>query len=178
MDKAIVVYKSLYGNSKRYAKWIGEELNCPVFKTSKLNLDKYKEYDTVIIGGGIYTGDINGVRFFTTNFENFKDKNIIVFTVGIMDPEVSDQFKVIIDHNFSKEMQKKIKFFHLRGDLIYRKLNPIHKLAMSLLRKALKNKPESERTPEDIIILGLKERDYLYTKKENITPLVEYVKWL
>ena len=141
MNKTIVIYKSLYGNSKRYAKWIGEELNCPVFKTSKLNLNKYKEYDTVIIGGGIYTGDI-------------------------------------IDHNFSKEMQEKITFFHLRGDLIYRKLNPIHKLAMSLLRKALKNKPENELTQEDIIILGLKENEYLYTKKENITPLVDYVRGL
>ena len=30
----IVLYESKYGSTQRYAKWIGEELNCKVLKIS------------------------------------------------------------------------------------------------------------------------------------------------
>lgn len=30
MDKTVVIYKSKHGSTKKYAEWIGEELECPV----------------------------------------------------------------------------------------------------------------------------------------------------
>ena len=30
MDRTIVIYKSKYGATEKYAQWIGQELDCPV----------------------------------------------------------------------------------------------------------------------------------------------------
>ena len=45
----IVVYESKYGSTERYAKWIGEELNCKVARISDVPIDELIKYDNIII---------------------------------------------------------------------------------------------------------------------------------
>ena len=37
--KTIVVYESRYGSTQKYAKWIGEELNCRIEKIGNISID-------------------------------------------------------------------------------------------------------------------------------------------
>ena len=53
MKSTAVIYKSKYGSTKKYAEWIGEELECDVLETGSVSADTLKKYDTIIYGGGL-----------------------------------------------------------------------------------------------------------------------------
>ena len=56
--KSIVVYESRYGSTEKYAKWIGEELNCKVAKISDTTTKDLLKYDNIIFGGWLHAGKI------------------------------------------------------------------------------------------------------------------------
>ena len=112
MNKTIVFYKSKFGTSKDYAYWISNTIDCQVFDYSNVTIDKLLQYDTIILGGDLYTNGINGVSMITRNFKKLKDKKIIIFTAGLSSSNNPDFFYPSLDMLFSKEMQEKIIFFH------------------------------------------------------------------
>jgi menaquinone-dependent protoporphyrinogen IX oxidase len=58
MAKALVLYFSKYGSTKKYAEWIASELNGDIYNIKKFNQNSLKEYDTIILGSGLYAGKI------------------------------------------------------------------------------------------------------------------------
>ncbi|MPM24588.1 hypothetical protein SDC9_71071 [bioreactor metagenome] len=115
MGNVAVIFKTKYGHTKQYAEWISEELKCDLFEQSEISGEKMLEYDTIVYGGGLYASGILGVDLITKNFSRINNKNIVVFTVGLADPDIKSQFEPIIKKNFTDEMQKRINIFHLRG---------------------------------------------------------------
>ena len=69
----VVVYKSKYGSTKKYAEWIAEELKCDIFDMKNITVDFLLKYDVIIYGGGLYAEIINGLYIITKNFDKFKD---------------------------------------------------------------------------------------------------------
>ena len=47
---AIVLYKSKYGSTKTYAKWIAKELSCEAKEAKGVKIDDLLSYDTIIYG--------------------------------------------------------------------------------------------------------------------------------
>ena len=60
MERTIVIYKSKYGATDKYAAWIGEELNCPVVELGDFDKKTIDNYDNIIYGGGVHAGGIRG----------------------------------------------------------------------------------------------------------------------
>jgi len=60
MERTIVIYKSKYGATDRYAKWIAEDLECPGVEVGSFNKKDIDKYDNIIYGGGIHAGGIRG----------------------------------------------------------------------------------------------------------------------
>lgn len=120
MADIVVIYKSKYGSTKQYAEQISQELNADVFEQSDVKANDLIKYKTIIFGCGLYASGIIGIDIIKKNFENIKDKNIIVFTVGLADPKNKEQFIPIIEKNFTDEMKDIIKVFHLRGGINYK----------------------------------------------------------
>ena len=60
--KPVVVYQSKYCSTKQYAQWLAEALSCRLYEAEKMSAENLAEYDTVIYGGGIYAGAINGIE--------------------------------------------------------------------------------------------------------------------
>ena len=56
--KGIIVYKSKYGSTKKYAEWIAEETGYDCVECGKVKTESIKEYDTLIFGGGLYASGI------------------------------------------------------------------------------------------------------------------------
>ena len=61
----IVIYKTKYGATKKYAQWISEELGCEAVDAKKITVDDILKYDTIVYGGGLYAEIINGVHILT-----------------------------------------------------------------------------------------------------------------
>lgn len=179
MKSTAVIYKSKYGSTKKYAEWIGEELECDVLDTGSVSADTLKKYDTIIYGGGLFAGGVNGFNLITKNFDAVRDKNLILFTVGLADPndtENTDHIKGGIKKAVSPELFDKMKIFHLRGGIDYSNLGVVHKAMMAMLVKTMKSKDESELRDEDKLMLETYGQKVDFTDKESIKPLVEYVK--
>ena len=78
---SIVLYKAACGFTKKYAEWIAEKLQCDCVEISTYDFNK--DYKTIIFGGGLYAGKINGIKTLIKNYDKIKDKELIVFTVGV-----------------------------------------------------------------------------------------------
>ncbi len=175
MSKTVVVYKSKYGSTKKYAEWIAKALNADIFETSKINVRDMEKYSTIIYGGGLYASGISGISTITKAFDRLKNKKLIVFTVGIANPKTTN-FNDIINKNFTPEMQQAIKVFHLRGAIDYKKLNFIHRAMMAMMKNHISKTPEDKRDEETKMMLETYGKAVDFTNESTINPLVEEIK--
>ncbi|MGI6576293.1 MAG: flavodoxin domain-containing protein [bacterium] len=171
--KSIVVYRSKTGFTKKYAEWIAEELGSDIFAVSQVNAAMLTAYDTVIYGGGLYAGGINGVKIITNNMAKLQGKKIVVFATGAS-PMREEVISEVRDRNFTLEQQEKIQFFYLRGGFNYTKLQFGDKILMQLLKWTLKRK--KELTPDDKGMLAAYDTPVDFAKRQNIDDLIAYVK--
>lgn len=168
----IVIYKSKTGYTKTYAQWIGEALGCDVREAEDITVDYLKQYDVIIYGGGLYAVGINGVQLITQNFNDLKDKQIIVWATGSNPGEV-EKTKRMWEKNFSLEQLQQIKTFYLRGGFDYKKLNPANKVLMNILK--LKLKATKDRSEDEEGMLQAYQVPVYHCDKSNISQLVQYV---
>ena len=170
--KIAVIYKSKYGTTKQYASWIAEEMNVELFEISHIKPKKLQLYDIIIYGGGLYAGGISGINL----IKKYSYKKLVIFTVGLADPTVTDYSKVL-NKNLSSEQQNNAKIFHLHGGINYKKLGIIHRVMMLIMKKMiLKQKSRNELSDEDKKFLATYGCQIDCSKKESIRPIIDYVK--
>ncbi|WP_138204998.1 flavodoxin domain-containing protein [Haloimpatiens lingqiaonensis] len=174
-NKIVVIYKSKYGSSKKYAQWIAEEVKGDLFDASEIKVEMLKEYDTIVYGGGLYASGISGISLITKNFDIIKYKKIIVYTVGLASTDKKEVFAPIIEKNFPKEIIDNIKFFHFRGGIDYKKLSLVHKAMMAMLKKVVSKKPEDKLTDDDKELLATYGDKVDFTDRSAIVTLVNYI---
>ena len=175
MKSIAIVYKSKYGSTKKYAQWIAKETGGELFESSEISIKQLREYDVIVYGGGLYASGIAGISTISKNFEVFREKKIVVFTVGLASTDRDEVFEPIINKNFSKQMQGNIKFFHLRGGIDYSKLGIIHKPMMAMLKIMISRKNPEELSSDDREILATYGKRVDFTDKNTIEPLLLYL---
>lgn len=173
--KKIVIYKSKYGATKKYAEWISNELNCEIKEAKTVSLEELLQYDTIIYGGGLYAEVINGVILITKNIDKLKDKKLIVYTTGITPLECRDYYdKLVIEKNFKPEMLEHIKVYNFMGKMVLDELSVVHKTALKTLKKIMQGKENP--TEMEKLLIELCDANGDFTDKESIKELVEYAK--
>ena len=170
MKKIAVIYKSHYGSTKQYAEWIADALDATLFEASKIKGHQLMDFDIVVYGGGLYAGGVLGAKLVAKN----PCKSLILFTVGLATPEITDFTGTL--KAFTPEQQSKMKIFHLRGAIDYSKLGMAHKFMMSVVKKEAEKKSPTERTIDDDLLIETYGKKADFTDKATIEPLVEYVR--
>lgn len=173
MNKTIVIYSSKYGYTETYAKWISEKLNADIYPNNKVNINMLSDYSTIIYGGGIYAGGILGISLITKNLEKLKDKKLIIFTVGLADPNNKSQFEPLLN-NLPKELTEKHKIFHLRGGIDYKDLSFVHKIMMGMLKKKIDRIPEDKRDTETKMMIETYGKAVDFRDETSILPLINF----
>lgn len=171
----IVIYKSKTGFTKQYAEWIADELQAELSNYHEAKKKQLDRYDIIIYGGSLHAVGITGVKFIMQSLNKLKDKKIIIFAVGAspLRKEVKEE---VINNNFSKEEQKCIKFFYLRGGFNYNKLPLWDKFLMKLLQVKLKRK--KILTSDEKGMLNAYKKPVDFTSRKNIKEIVSYIKSL
>ena len=72
----IILYKSKYGATKKYAEWIAERTGFSCIRTEEADIKRLSEFDTIILGGGIYASGIAGLSFLKKNIGKLNGKKI------------------------------------------------------------------------------------------------------
>ncbi|TDO94764.1 menaquinone-dependent protoporphyrinogen IX oxidase [Halanaerobium saccharolyticum] len=175
--KILVVYWSKTGFVKKYAEWLGEELEADIISGKEVTKDKLKEYDAYIFGGSLYAVGINGTDFIKDNIKQLEAKKTAVFATGAS-PAKKEIIEEVKNKNFSSEEQKYFKFFYLRGGFDYSKLGFKDKVLMSIMKWKLnsKKKKGEEMTEEEKGMLASFDNPVDFTDKENIKKIVSYFK--
>lgn len=181
MKKTVVIYKSKYGNTRFYAEWIARKLNCDVYELSGFNKNRLREYSTVIFGGGLYGGKINGISFVRNNFSRIDKKRLIVFTVGLENPQMPEtvaKLGKVIETTFDREMISLISFFHFRGGIDYRHLGPIHEFTLYLMKRKLDKKEieYEEMTNEEKLLFDTYGKRMDFSDRDAIEPLLKHLR--
>ena len=123
MKKVLVLNFTIYGSTKKYAELITEELKGDLFDINDVRHNQLYDYDTIILGGGLYAGNIKGLNLFIDNYENIKDKKLIIFTCGLADytkDENINSVKERLEKNIPNNLFGIIKVFYLRGYINYK----------------------------------------------------------
>ncbi len=171
----IVIYKSKYGSTKQYGKWIADELGCEMIDAKEFKKEDFKNYDTIIYGGGLYAEVIAGVSLITKNFEEIKDKKIIVYSTGLTPPDCREYYDVmVLEKNFKPEIRSKIKMFNYPGKMVVSELNLVHRTAIKSLKKIMSGKENP--TQMEKMLIDLCDADGDFSDKSLIGELIEYAK--
>lgn len=132
MKDVLVVYKSRYGATERYAKWIAESLGCEAMPMQQVKTATLLQYRMLIFGGGLYMGRINGVTALTRRFQELKDKTLFVFTSGLTEPGDDGYYTFLFTRNFTEKMRRQIHFFSFPGAVDAEKLSRFHRWIMKV----------------------------------------------
>jgi len=171
--KAVVIYQSKTGFTKKYAEWIAEELGADLFPRAKVTAAALADYDTIVYGGGLYVSGINGVGFIKENLDKLPGKKIAVFCCGCTPPRDED-IKAVRDKNFSPEELKRLGLFYMRGGFNYKKLGLVDKFLMTVLKWKLKTRKNPTHDEQGMLAVYARPADF--TRRKNIEPLVEYLR--
>ena len=181
MNRIVVVYQSKYGAIQKYAEWISKELFCDLYERKAIKADDLIKYDTIIYGGGLYAGGVSGIDLIVKSFNRLKEKNLILFTCGLADPNDAENVSHIRE-NLMKvllpEMQRKIAIYNLRGGIDYSKLGIVHKSMMAMLHKMIAKKDYSTLREEDKQMLDTYGKIVDFTDITTIEPIIKFVRTL
>lgn len=178
MANTAVVYKSQYGATKKYAMHIAQSLKADIYDLDRVKKIDFDKYETLVFGGGLYAGKINGIKFLAANASKLLEKNLVVFTTGIGDPGNAKNFQNIsksLKTALPEKLMKNTKLYCFRGAIDYGKLGFMHKMMMSMLHGMIAKKKEEELTKDDRDILDSYGASIDYTNLGSASPLIEYV---
>lgn len=172
--KGIILYQSKYGATKRYADWLAEETGFDCIETKKAKIEDVRQYDTVILGGGIYASGIAGLSFLRKNISQLLEKKVVVFCCGAS-PYDETAFQQIVDHNL-KDSLAGLPCFYCRGAWDMEHMSFTDRNLCKMLQKAVakKNPDDYEIWEKALMEAGNQKCDW--TDKSYLEPILEAVK--
>lgn len=169
----VIIYRSKSGHTKNYADWLAKELNCDLFKGNEVSTKDLIKYDTIIYGGGLYAGGINGAKQIIKHYDQLKDKKLIIFAVGAT-PNREETTAELRKMNIPAELQDKISFFYLRGGFDYSKLTPFNKFLMTLMKLKLKRIKNPDADQKGMLASYTHPLDL--TNRKNLEPMLKSIR--
>jgi menaquinone-dependent protoporphyrinogen IX oxidase len=168
--KGIVVYKSKYGHTLRYATWISEALDWDLRELSDFKKREVKDYDHVLFGTGVYINRMKGIKRVKRLFQK---KPIIIFACG-GNAGVEEEIERIKKRNLTKDEQDFHTFFYLPGGLDFSKVKGLLGPMMKLSHRMLEKKKDRTKEEEDFL-KGFTDPTDLVDRK-HIEAILEHVR--
>ncbi|SHJ31583.1 flavodoxin domain-containing protein [Pseudobutyrivibrio xylanivorans] len=171
--KGIVIYKSKYGATKRYAQWIAEETGFDIVDVKHAKIEDIKEYDTVVFGGGLYAQGIAGLSFLKKHIDALKDKQLYVFCDGAS-PIEEGAISFIFDQNM-KDYLKMLPFFYFRGGWDMDNMSFVDRNLCKMLQKSVAKKDPKDYEIWEKALMDAGTDKHDWTDKSYIKPLIEAI---
>lgn len=174
MDKVVILYKSKYGATKKYATMLQDELSCDIFSIADYKTVSFERYDCIIFAGAIYAGGVAGLNILRKIYKNIKHKKIIILCVGAspFDEKAVEEVKT---RNLKEDL-KDIPFFYARGAWNESSMTFKDRTMCKMLQKmiAKKDADSSELWMKELLCSQGKICDW--TDKKNLSSILKYVR--
>jgi len=169
-NKAVVIYRSRTGFTKRYAEMIASETGCALEDFQKASAEKISQYQTVIFGSRLHAGQIDGWKKAKAMIQKSGIKRVILFAVGGMPDSAEEVIAEMWKNNLSAEEMEQIPHFYLPGGLCYEKMGILDKTMMKAAAVVM------GRRSDDEVFRKMISQSYDISSREYITPLVGLLK--
>lgn len=173
MKKGIIVYRSKYGATKKYVNWLHEITGFDMLEVPKADIELVRQYEWIILCGGIYASGIAGISFLQKNYSKLKDKKIAVFCVGAS-PYDEDAFHAIQIHNLKNDLQG-VPAFYGRGAWDQENMRFVDKTLCKMLQKAVAKKDPAQYEPWEKALVCAANQKCDWTDKEYLKPLLAFI---
>ena len=158
----IVIYKSKYGATARYAQWVSAELKLPYFGIDEIDSGDLNEYDFAVLGTSVYMGKMLIKKWLKNNLKGLGNKKIYLFVVCGTPLEQKDKLNSYITASVPEEIRNKCDIFFLPGKLKKEELSWMDLVALKMGARAAK----SSEVKKAMLT------DYNKVKKENLAELI------
>jgi menaquinone-dependent protoporphyrinogen IX oxidase len=128
--KTLIVYKTKYGSTEEYAKWLAEDLGIQKINVEEIDLNKLGNYSNIILMSCTYMTQIKIAGFLKENWDRLKAKDLLLVAVGMV-PADSQASRQSFEQ-LPEEMQKKMDCIKIPGRIGKEKLNFFEKLILKL----------------------------------------------
>ncbi len=150
--KILILYRTKYGSTEQYARWIAEEVRADLVKIEDFDTARFDLYSAIIIGSPTYMGKIQIKDFLEKNWDVLKTKPMFLFNTGLFPME-------------SPESKKSLEMIpvHIRGHIEYIKLpGKIDKKKLKFTEKMIAKMVKTDN-PEIV-------------SKDQIVPIVDWAR--
>jgi menaquinone-dependent protoporphyrinogen IX oxidase len=170
----IILCRSKYGASAKYAQWIAEETGFKVIDTKKADIKEVANYDFVILGGGLYSETIAGIAFLKKNIGALKGKRVIVYCCGAS--EYDEEIIDIVKKKNLKDGLENVPMFYFQGAWDLDSMSIGDRTMCKMFINMLSKKDPSTLSKGGKMFLEVKDKKCDWTKKEYIEPLIQLIK--
>ena len=168
--KTLVLYKTSTGSTKKYAEEIASSVKADILPIKKFKKKMIPEYDTIVFGGWVMGSKIKGIDEFLSLWEEMKEKNVIVFSVGMSLPTKQARADLISANLLD---MYHLRFYMLRGNFDYQNLKFPYKL---LFANSLRMIEKDENASADQkALLSVKTTPIYYHDDEGISKIISIV---
>ena len=179
MGKTLIVYKSKYGTTRKYAEWLAEELGADLREVRQVRQEDLDGADTLIFGGGLYAGGILVAPFLKKHYDKLRGKRVALFTCGLGDPAVAENVNNIrssVAKKLGSGALEELALFHLRGGMDYSKLSFLHRTMMNMVLRAVEHRKEDMRTEEEWQMINTFGKTVDFTDRATLDPLLAWAR--
>jgi menaquinone-dependent protoporphyrinogen IX oxidase len=174
MNKYVVVYRSKYGATKKYALMLKEELSCEIYDAADYKKIPFERYSYVIFAGAVYAGGMAGLDILRKVYKNIRHKKVIILCVGAS-PYDEKAIEEVKAHNLKEDLRG-IPFFYARGAWNEGRMTFKDRILCRILQKVIARQEAASLEPWMEELLRSKGRICDWTDKKNLLPLLEYIK--
>lgn len=174
MNNGLVLYKSKYGATKKYADMLQAELACDICDVKNCSESELEKRDWIIFAGGIYASGIAGLDVLKKNYAQLENKKLAVLAVGAS-PFDEKALAEIKAHNL-KESFANIPIFYGRGAWNEEKMTWKDRTLCKMLQKAIAKKNPDTCEPWMKALLSSIGQKCDWTDRNYLTPLLDYIK--
>lgn len=165
--RTLILYTSKTGNTKKYAEDIARAVNGDVFPLKKYKWKDVGDYDSIVFGGWVMGGKIQGIDDFLSHYDEISDKNILVFSSG-MGFVTSESRDRLISGNVLDIYH--IRYYQLRGSFDYSKLHFPYNFMINTSLRALRKDPDSAQDLS--MVENLKETPLEFYDQQGIDRII------
>ena len=174
-NKIAVLYKSKYGTTRTYAKWIADKLHGDLYGIDNVTFQNLDTYDFIVFAGALYAGKLSSAKGIKKFYKKLKGrKNLYCVIVGLGNPEDKELYNDYVNKNFHSDEKENMKFYFLRGSIDFNKLKLHHALMMLMLKRIISAKAVKTEDEKALLENYGKKIDFL--NKTSIEEIVVDIK--
>lgn len=169
----VILYKSKYGATERYAGMLAGALGCSASEIDRVDAAQLSAADSVGFAGGIYAGGISGMSRFLKLLPSLGGKRLCVLCVGASPYDESALAEL---RQRCKGLPADVPLFYARGAWDEEAMSLKDRTLCKLLQKMVAKQPEGACEPWMRELLGAMGQKRDWVSEDYLPPVLNYLK--